>query len=137
MVGFLGVDNPTAHYDDPTLLSSIRFFISNSLDMQKQQQWLRYLSSRDMLTKLYNRNEYIMLLEFDWTQTHENIGAAYMDLRPKRNNDRYGHEAGDRMISRAATVLLKYFSDHAFRVGGDEFIIVYPNICEEIFLKKD
>ena len=40
------------------------------------------------------------------------------------------------MISRAAAVLLKYFSDHAFRVGGDEFIIVYPNIGEETFLKK-
>ena len=137
VVGFLGVDNPTAHYDDPTLLSSIRFFISNSLDMQKQQQWLRYLSSRDMLTKLYNRNEYIMLLESIGRKPMENIGAAYMDLNGlKEINDRYGHEAGDRMISRAATVLLKYFSDHAFRVGGDEFIIVYPNICEEIFLKK-
>ncbi|MEE0095264.1 MAG: sensor domain-containing diguanylate cyclase [Oscillospiraceae bacterium] len=137
VVGFLGVDNPTAHYDDPTLLSSIQFFISNSLDMQKQQQWLRYLSSRDMLTKLYNRNEYIMLLESIGRKPMENIGAAYMDLNGlKEINDRYGHEAGDRMISRAAAVLLKYFSDHAFRVGGDEFIIVYPNIGEETFLKK-
>ena len=32
VVGFLGVDNPRAHYDDATLLASIQFFVTNSLD---------------------------------------------------------------------------------------------------------
>ena len=40
MVGFLGVDNPRAHYDDATLLASIQFFVTNSLDRKKQQAYL-------------------------------------------------------------------------------------------------
>ena len=47
VIGFMGVDNPRDHYSDPTLLSSIRFFISNSLDTIVQQERLRYLSYRD------------------------------------------------------------------------------------------
>ena len=52
MVGFLGVDNPRAHYDDATLLASIQFFVTNSLDRKKQQAYLEKLSYRDMLTGL-------------------------------------------------------------------------------------
>ena len=137
IIGFLGVDNPKAHYEDPTLLSSIQFFLSNSLDMQAQQARLRYISSRDMLTKLYNRNRYISMIESTERRPMENIGAAYMDLNGlKEINDRYGHEAGDRMICKAAGVLLKYFDDYAYRVGGDEFIIVYPGVTEDVFLQK-
>ena len=40
VVGFLGVDNPRAHYDDATLLASIQFFVTNSLDRKKQQAYL-------------------------------------------------------------------------------------------------
>ena len=62
-MGFLGVDNPRAHYDDATLLASIQFFVTNSLDRKKQQAYLEKLSYRDMLTGLYNRNRYIERLE--------------------------------------------------------------------------
>lgn len=137
MIGFLGVDNPKEHYDDPTLLSSIKYFISNSLSMKKQQEWLEYLSYRDMLTKLYNRNKYIDTVEEYEKKTIRQVGAAYVDLNGlKKVNDQQGHEAGDHLIRHAADAIASIFPDQSYRVGGDEFVILVIGVTEEEFLKK-
>ena len=137
MIGFLGVDNPKEHYDDPTLLSSIKYFISNSLSMKKQQEWLEYLSYRDMLTKLYNRNKYIDTVESYEKKTIKQVGAAYVDLNGlKKVNDQQGHEAGDHLIQNAANAIASAFPDQSYRVGGDEFVILVIGVGEEEFLKK-
>lgn len=137
MIGFLGVDNPQKHYDDPTLLSSMQYFITNSLSMKKQQEWLEYLSYRDMLTELYNRNKYIGIVESYENKAIFSIGAAYIDLNNlKKYNDQQGHEAGDRYIRRAASVLGKIFPKNAYRVGGDEFVVLVFPMEKEIFYQK-
>ena len=63
VIGFFGVDNPRKYYRDFQLLSSIQFFLMNRLEMKDRQEQLQYLSYRDLLTNLYNRNYYIRLLE--------------------------------------------------------------------------
>ena len=99
MVGFLGVDNPRAHYDDATLLASIQFFVTNSLDRKKQKAYLEKLSYRDMLTGLYNRNRYIERLEAYKQVQDQQIGAIYIDLNGlKKVNDEQGHRAGDEFV---------------------------------------
>lgn len=137
IIGFLGVDNPRNHYNDPTLLSSIQYFIINSMERKERQQQLEDLSYRDMLTGLYNRNKYIEIVDaYDGKHLH-NIGIAYIDLNGlKKMNDMYGHEAGDDLIRRAASAIVAVFSEAAFRVGGDEFVIAQEEIEEDEFLKK-
>ena len=137
IIGFLGVDNPTNHYDDATLLSSIQYFITNSMERKEKQQQLENLSYRDMLTGLYNRNKYIDQIEFYEGTSLHNIGVAYIDLNGlKKTNDKYGHEAGDQLICRAADAILSVFPKNAFRVGGDEFVVAEAEIEETQFLKK-
>lgn len=137
MIGFLGVDNPQKHYDDPTLLSSMQYFITNSLSMKKQQEWLEYLSYRDMLTKLYNRNKYIEVVESYENKEIVSVGAVYIDLNNlKKLNDQQGHEAGDRYICHAAAVLGEIFPQNAYRVGGDEFVVLVFPMEKEIFYQK-
>ena len=63
IIGFLGVDNPRLHYEDHTLLSSIQYFLTDSLKAKERKACLQYMSYRDMLTTLYNRNRYIQVLE--------------------------------------------------------------------------
>ena len=63
IIGFLGVDNPRLHYEDHTLLSSIQYFLTDSLKAKERKARLQYMSYRDMLTTLYNRNRYIQVLE--------------------------------------------------------------------------
>lgn len=134
VIGFLGVDNPMKHYDDATLLSSLQFFVRNSLEAKKQQEKLQYLSYRDMLTKLYNRNKYMKMLEKYGDETIENVGIVYMDLNGlKKVNDKYGHEAGDRLIIRAGRAIKEVFGEYAYRIGGDEFVVVAFPMEQEQF----
>lgn len=137
IIGFVGVDNPTRHYSDATLLSSIQFFITNSLAAKKQQEQLQYLSYRDMLTGLYNRNKYIQVVESYEGSQVKNTGVAYIDLNGlKTVNDKQGHAAGDRLIKKAAEVISDVFPEHAYRVGGDEFVIVCPDKEEHAFYQN-
>lgn len=137
MVGFLGVDNPRAHYDDATLLASIQFFVTNSLDRKKQQAYLEKLSYRDMLTGLYNRNRYIERLEAYKQVQDQQIGAIYIDLNGlKKVNDEQGHCAGDELIVRAAGTIAGIFAEDAYRVGGDEFVVILLDVSREDFARK-
>lgn len=137
VVGFLGVDNPRAHYDDATLLASIQFFVTNSLDRKKQQAYLEKLSYRDMLTGLYNRNRYIERLEAYKQVQDQQIGAIYIDLNGlKKVNDEQGHRAGDELIVRAAGTIAGIFAEDAYRVGGDEFVAILLDVSREEFARK-
>ena len=134
VTGFFGVDNPREHYRDFELLSSIQFFIMNRLETRSRQEQLQYLSYRDLLTNLYNRNYYIRLLEKSRGRCFKNIGVVYIDLNGlKQINDEQGHEAGDSFIRRAAQQIVAVFPEHTYRIGGDEFVVIYPGILEQQF----
>ena len=134
IIGFLGVDNPRAHSQDPTLLSSIQFFVTNSLEQKKVQEKLYRLSYQDMLTGLDNRNRYMELMEAGKGLSLEQAGGIYMDLNGlKHCNDRLGHAAGDALICRAADALNEVFPGEACRIGGDEFVVVRSPVAQERF----
>lgn len=137
IIGFIGVDNPRKNYRDFPFLSSIQFFIMNRLDTKAQQEKLQYLSYRDALTNLYNRNRYMNVLESYQQkkgQLIRNVGVIYMDLNElKKVNDEQGHEAGDSYIRRAAQQIVAVFPEHTYRIGGDEFVVLYPEIEEKEF----
>ena len=96
IIGFIGVDNPRQNYRDFPFLSSMQFFIMDRLDTKLRQEELQYLSYRDALTNLYNRNRYISVLERykqRQGQLIKNVGVVYMDLNGlKKVNDEQGHE---------------------------------------------
>ena len=63
----------------------------------------------------------------------EKMGIAFADLNGlKTVNDDEGHEAGDKLLSRAASLLKIAFGDYEiYRAGGDEFVVLCPDITEE------
>lgn len=137
IIGFLGVDNPRLHYEDHTLLSSIQYFLTDSLKAKERKACLQYMSYRDMLTTLYNRNRYIQVLEGMQAKTVIKTGVAYIDINGlKRVNDLYGHEAGDRLIINTARSMLAILPENAYRVGGDEFVLICFDMDEKIFRSK-
>ena len=137
IIGFLGVDNPRLHYEDHTLLSSIQYFLTDSLKAKERKACLQYMSYRDMLTTLYNRNRYIQVLEGMQAKTVIKTGVAYIDINGlKRVNDFYGHEAGDRLIINTARSMLAILPENAYRVGGDEFVLICFDMDEKIFRSK-
>lgn len=137
IIGFLGVDNLRLHYEDHTLLSSIQYFLTDSLKAKERKACLQYMSYRDMLTTLYNRNRYIQVLEGMQAKTVIKTSVAYIDINGlKRVNDLYGHEAGDRLIINTARSMLAILPENAYRVGGDEFVLICFDMDEKIFRSK-
>lgn len=82
----------------------------------------------DYLTDLRNRRTLLKIL--DKNKNKINMSIAYLDLDNfKKINDNYGHNVGDdvlRFVSRLMRVMEENNSKTTcFRVGGDEFIIIF------------
>ncbi len=137
IIGFLGLDNPRRHAQDATLLSSIQFFITNSLERRDQQEYLQKLSYYDLLTHLRNRNGYIESLNL-WKQTKlEQVGCVFIDLNGlKKINDEQGHGSGDQLICQMAEILKAIFPERGYRIGGDEFVVIQHGIPQDAFCAK-
>lgn len=90
---------------------------------------------RDAVTDAYNRRYY----EDELKNVKENAGVALLDLDDfKLYNDTYGHSAGDMVLYTVVDVIRKNIrkSDKLIRFGGDEFLLVMPDIKEDIFINK-
>ncbi len=102
--------------------------ISRDISMRKKTEaLLKYQSYHDALTDLYNRNFFDQELERTMQGDQFPVSLIVADLDGlKRINDSLGHEAGDRLIKGAATVLRMAFrgNDIIARTGGDEFVIL-------------
>ncbi len=92
---------------------------------------LEQLSLTDSLTGLGNRRAFERDLEVALKRaerTAEPLALLYLDVDGlKRLNDRRGHVAGDETLRSLGAVLrssLRIGSDAAYRVGGDEFVMV-------------
>ncbi|ULB12208.1 diguanylate cyclase (plasmid) [Cereibacter azotoformans] len=93
---------------------------------------LREISERlarsDPLTGLGNRRALDLVFEAALPE-HPSIGLALLDIDHfKQINDRFGHSAGDRVLRRFAEAVTEVLPEgtHAFRVGGEEFLILCP-----------
>jgi diguanylate cyclase len=100
--------------------------------LEKQQDELLWLATRDALTGLYNRREFMRLAEHELRRAQRDGGytsAIVADLDHfKAINDRYGHPAGDKVLAHVAQCLLGAVrgTDLVARIGGEEFIVLLP-----------
>jgi diguanylate cyclase (GGDEF)-like protein len=136
--GFYGVDNPPQKYMEyaHNMLQIVGYFISSCIRRRNLLMQLENMSYKDALTKLGNRfsvEKFVKRLD-----KNKCIGAVYCDITGLKNvNDTQGHEAGDKLILRASDCLKKIFSDYGiFRIGGDEFLVLCPEITEDDLYKK-
>ncbi len=83
-----------------------------------------HTANTDYLTGLNNRRGLMTHLENIFTR--DDVALIMVDLDHfKQVNDQFGHEAGDRAITKAAEILTECFQDDfVARLGGDEFMVV-------------
>ena len=103
---------------------------ANNEALQQANQVLEQLSITDGLTKLHNHRYFQDLLVHE-SKRLERTGAPLslmlIDLDDfKQLNDRYGHAAGDQVLSRLAQLLTEAIreTDVLARYGGEEFVVL-------------
>ncbi len=136
-LGFIGLDNPSFEKSASGLIHSVSNFVSDFLEKTVLIDKLNQLSYEDGLTKLRNRNSYAALLERFELETPQSLGIMYLDINGlKEVNDKQGHAEGDKLILSMARVLLAVFGKDAYRLGGDEFIVMQENVSQEEFQNR-
>ena len=89
----------------------------------------------DALTGIYNRRYYEERIK----NSDMAAGVAMIDLDDfKIYNDTFGHDAGDLALTTVVGIIKANIrrTDMLIRMGGDEFLLVMPEITEQIFADK-
>lgn len=112
---------------------------------------LKYQASIDNVTGVLNRRAGFDMLETtidEATRKRERFIICFADIDDfKKINDTFGHNHGDKLLMKIGNILRKNVrkNDTVFRIGGDEFVIVFPNttldeaksICLRVCMRVD
>ena len=127
----------------------IRYGLNNISALKEfgnQHKYMQEQLKLDQFTGLYNRktfDDYLSILMEDCRSTNKCLSLAMLDVDNfKSVNDQYGHAVGDRVLLYLSQILkdIKAENIHIFRVGGEEFAVLFRDcdaeeayrICEDM-----
>lgn len=118
------------------LLLVLVTFSMSALSHAQQTSELRFRATRDDLTGLLNRSEFLRVAEREVRAGRYGAGAAVViaDLdRFKTLNDGFGHAAGDLALTTFADSCHRAIGARGLvgRLGGDEFLLLVPDAGAE------
>ncbi len=108
--------------------------IRDVTERRKTEETIRYLAYYDTLTNLPNRTLFNNRLALELSRAQRNkqkVSVMMLDLDKFKNvNDSLGHSFGDQLLQDVAKRLSETVrsSDTVSRMGGDEFILLLPEI---------
>lgn len=142
-VGFSVMKNGRFLYDNPYFYDIHSTFVRTleslykKLQMELVNKKMQELYNRDPLTGLYNRIAYteMILPRFEsYCRSGIYCAMAFFDVDYfKQINDTKGHKYGDELLRLIARTLeeKRPADGYAYRFGGDEFVVFFPNATDE------
>lgn len=123
-------------------IANHKFFLNmrNRLAViEKENSVLQKQAETDSLTGLGNRYSLNKFAEAAFEEAYAGKYSLAVELLDVDNfkyyNDTYGHQAGDQCLKRIADSVIALCRNneriHAFRYGGDEFVIIYEDMTDE------
>jgi diguanylate cyclase (GGDEF)-like protein/PAS domain S-box-containing protein len=109
--------------------------VALAVERDRSQRRLVRAATRDPLTDLLNREELLSRMGALLDRSPPTpCGVLYIDLdRFKPVNDHYGHRFGDSLLAligeRLAAAVRS--TDHLARIGGDEFVVLCPDLATD------
>jgi diguanylate cyclase (GGDEF)-like protein/PAS domain S-box-containing protein len=114
----------------------IRGIIRDVTERKKAEDTITFMAYHDALTGLPNRilfNDRMSLTLAQALRNEQKFVLMMLDLdKFKEINDKMGHEAGDQLLQGVANRLRSRLrkGDTVARMGGDEFMLLFPDIKE-------
>lgn len=111
-------------------------------EIQVLQAQLQEHANRDPLTGLYNRRYLQTTLERELARCERDgspLSLMIIDIDHfKQINDKFGHNAGDEVLRQLGFLLNvgARQEDVPCRYGGEEFVVLFPNMSTETALKR-
>ena len=107
--------------------------ISTEYELRRKNEELHEKTIRDGLTKLYNHQYSIEIIKKEINRKELSLMMIDIDYF-KKVNDTYGHLFGDYVLETVSNILVKNVNDSGYvgRFGGEEFIVILPQIGIDI-----
>ena len=121
---------------------SYRLVLNNHSLLAEQQKKLSYIAWHDELTGLYNRRQFVALLEkniSNCSRTKDKFTLLFIDIDNfKTINDNFGHAKGDNHLKLFSKKLSNLISlgDILGRIGGDEFALIMPDFSSRLEVEQ-
>ena len=119
-----GADYVTKPFKPKELLARVKV----QLKLQDVIRELDLMATRDALTGIFNRRKFFELGKNMFESSGENLYALMIDIDHfKKVNDRHGHDVGDIVLKKVATVIGETLPENAVfgRMGGEEFSVMF------------
>ena len=126
-------------FDETTvqIMEAFRKISNIFLKIQDYQLELNRKATYDSLTGTYNRRMILQILGQNIKlakRQHTHVSVCFIDVdKLKYINDHLGHKIGDSLLVNVTKIIKENIRevDSLARMGGDEFLIVFPNCAKE------
>jgi len=95
-------------------------------DNMKYMHEMESMAELDEMTGVFNRNKYLSMTSASYAH-EDTVAVIFWDINGlKKTNDELGHSSGDELITSIADAikLVSNQFDNAYRIGGDEFVMI-------------